>query len=817
MRKASGRRGTDCVVGASLKPMERTGPPASYCAVLALSAFTATTPSQAQSTRTSEQGPVQGIPSPVQTDAAAPAADASATPDIIVTAQKRSESISKVPMSITALTGDALAEKGVRDVTDLAKVVPGLSYVDSGNSTPVFSLRGVGFFDTALGARPAVTTYIDEVPLPFAAMALGADLDLTRVEVLKGPQGTLFGQNSTGGAINFVSAAPTDTFHAGIAGTFGRFLDSDNQGYVSGPLTSTISFRAAGRYERAEGWQYSLSRDDRHGAKDFLQGRLSVDWRPTDEIKVALSYNGFQDHGDTQAQQRIAFLPQSASRVGLLVGTPNFTPPPPDDRAADWDQGSDFKRHNSFNQIAARVDARLTESINLVSLSSYAHYKEDQLTDLDGTPYPANSLLGQGYLSSFSQELRLNGTYGALTWILGGSYAHDRTHQDDIFSFPDSTSAFAAGATTPLGSVGELADQRIDTKAVFGNVTVQATSKLGAEAGIRYTKADLSYSGCTQDYNGTSNAGFTIVLNNLRKQAGLAPVALIPAGTCVTSDSTLTPGLVTGTLDEGNVSWRVGLNYRPDSRTMFYANISKGYKAGSIPVISSTSAVGIQPVKQESVLAYEIGFKSRLLGNLVDWTGAAFYYLYDNKQLLGRVVATPLVFGPQSALVNVPKSDVLGGETQVTLRPLRGLALTGGATYLKTRVKGDFINYTILAVQTNFNGESFPYTPSFQAVGDASYRFDLASGLKAEIGGGANYRSSTEAGFGGDPLLYIRAYTLIDLRAAVLAADEHWKVGLFVRNLTNVYYWTNVARTGDSVRRLTGQPQTYGLAYSLKF
>jgi outer membrane receptor protein involved in Fe transport len=166
------------------------------------------------------------------------AADAgSLVPEIIVTAQKREENVNTVPMSITAVTGEQLKRAGIKEVRDLIKVSPGFSYADSYVGSPIYTLRGIGFSDISLGGRSTVSLYVDQAPIPFAIEGRGVNLDLERVEILKGPQGTLFGQNSTGGAINFIAAKPTKTFSAGIDGSYGSFNETDFSGFISGPLT----------------------------------------------------------------------------------------------------------------------------------------------------------------------------------------------------------------------------------------------------------------------------------------------------------------------------------------------------------------------------------------------------------------------------------------------------------------------------------------------------------------------------------------------------------------------------------------------------
>ena len=166
-----------------------------------------------------------------------------------------------MPLSIATASGAELLKRGITDPTQLEALVPGFSYQKSSYGVPVFQLRGVGFYDTTQGVTPAVAVYVDEIPLPYSAMTRGAALDVERVEVLKGPQGTLFGQNSTGGAINYIAAKPTDQFSYGTYLDYGRFDAANVEGFVSGALSDTVRARAAVRFEHADAWQYSYTRD----------------------------------------------------------------------------------------------------------------------------------------------------------------------------------------------------------------------------------------------------------------------------------------------------------------------------------------------------------------------------------------------------------------------------------------------------------------------------------------------------------------------------------------------------------------------------
>jgi len=746
----------------------------------------------------------------------APAQDEpSVVEEIVVTAQKREQALNDVPMSITALSGEQLSSRGVTDVQSLVKVTPGLSYVESGNGVPVYSLRGVGFFETSLGARPSVAVYVDEAPLPFAIMASGAGLDPARVEVLKGPQGTLFGQNATGGAINYIAARPTDTFAAGITTSLSRFETVDTTAYVSGPLTSTLQARLSGRVLSGDDWQESFTRDASLGAKRFYQGRLILEWAPTDRFRASLNLNGFKDRSDTQAAQRIELVPSSPTFVNRIPLMVNYPATPRNSRAADWDADQRLRKDNDFYQASLRADYDLNDQLTLTSLTAYSDMTIDQLVDQDGTDLRASLTQVTGSLSSFSQEVRLSGDLGRAQFVVGANYALDKSDEYDRFRYPYTTSNFS-GSTGLTGATDLSGTQKFDSRAVFANLDYDLSDEFTVHAGARYTKTDLDYISCGRAGDAQTANAFTILVNVLRGRAGLTPIAPLAVGGCVSLDAGLNPVGVDDTLSEDNVSWRAGLDWKPAPQTLVYVNVSRGYKSGSSPTLPAIAANALIPVTQESVVAYEAGFKAPVIRGLLEATGAAFYYDYDDKQLLGRSNAQPAVLGVLPSLVNVPKSRVAGAEFQLNAFVLDGLRLSLAGTYLDSEVTGDFSNFTILGAAANFKGDAFPYTPKYQLVADAQYDRPINDTLDAVFGINASYRSDTNAGFGGDPRLDIDSYALVDVRAGVRSADG-WEASVFVRNLTDEYYWTNVARTSDVIRRYAGEPRTYGVRLSARF
>jgi outer membrane receptor protein involved in Fe transport len=739
--------------------------------------------------------------------------------EIVVTAQKREQRVNSVPMSITATSGAKLEQLGIKQPRDLVKLAPGFSFAISEAGSPIYTLRGVGFNDTSLGGRATVSVYTDEAPLPFAIETRGADLDLERVEVLKGPQGTLFGQNATGGAVNYIDAKPTKTFEAGADLSYGNYNAVDVGGFVSGPLGDTLGARLSVDHTQSDGWQKSYTDGLTNGAGDFTTGRLLLTWTPDSRLKAQLNINGFVDRSQVQAGQLIAITPSTPAAAPLVPGLLTYPLAPQNDTAADWTPGQDYHRHNDFFQSNLRLDYNLTDDLTVTSLTSYSRYTEDQLQDADGMTLDNADQRTVGSISSISQELRLAGSlFQQGHFVLGADYAHDRVLESDYDHISQSTSAFTfVGFGLPLFSNFKDSDnQDSTTTAVFGNLDYNLTKDIQVYGGARFTQSNDKFNGCTADSgDGDAAGGFGFLENYLRSGAGLPPNPPIPNGGCVTADATFTPGLAVGTLDQNNVSWRFGAQWTPAERTLLYANISKGYKAGGFPDLAATLSSQFTPASQESVVAYEAGFKTALIDRTLQLNGAVFYYDYRDKQVLGYVLDP--VFGALLRLVNVPKSQITGAEAQVTWTPVRGLTINAGVSYIDSRILGDFINYDSDGALRNFGGEAFPDTPKLQVIADADYRWDLTDSLDGFIGGNLTYQGATNAELGELPLLATKAYTLVDLRGGIQTKDGAWKLSLWGRNVGNAYYWVSAVRPLDTTVRFTGMPATFGVALSYRY
>lgn len=770
--------------------------------------------------------PAAGAPD--QEQAAAASASSSAGPDaqeIIVTAQKRSERLRDVPMSISAASSEQLQSRGIASTEDLQKLVPGFSFQKSNYGLPIFYIRGVGFSDTTLGVSPAVTVYLDQVPLPFSPMARGAVLDLERVEVLKGPQGTLFGQNSTGGAINYIAAKPTDKLAAGFTLTAGRFDQVDAEAYLSGPISDTLSARVAVRREYQGDWQRNYINGDTTGSKDFTNGRLILDWKPSNGARFEFQASGWKDRSDSQQPQFISYtVNKPASEGGRPPSFPtdSFPAAPHDSRAAAWDPGVDFRRDDRFYQFSLRGDIDLGPTTTLTSLTSYGDLRTDLPQDFDATIYPADRTRITGSIKSFSQELRVSGELGErIKWMVGGNYQHDKVKELFLFD-PSTNSSSGIGGPLVWSSYQIRNDQDIETKSGFASLDYKLTDTLTAQASLRYTKQDRSFNGCTKDDgNGEIATAFSFLSSLLSGSAqSIAP------GQCITlSAATGLPlPTVTGNLDEDNLSWRASLNWKPTPDTMLYANITKGYKAGSFPTLPAALDSQYTPIPQESVLAYEAGAKFGLLDRKILIDAAAFYYDYRQKQLLGYLNIPP--FGPLPNLVSIPKSRIVGAEASVTLLPISGLRLSLGGTFLDTKVQSDPVNPTgAFGSSGSFVGESFPFTPRWQGTADAEYRFALSGGTDMFLGASATGRTKTQGtlfnGTGAtaalEQQLVMKGYALLDLRAGLEAADGSWRLELWGRNVTNRFYSNNSVHSADYTFRFTGMPATYGVTLKYNF
>lgn len=795
--------------------------------------------------------------------------------EVIVTANKRAQSANEIGLSISAVSGDKLAEQKLTSLEEITTAVPGLVFATSQQGTPILTLRGVGFNESSLGVYPATSLYVDEIPLPFSAMAAHSAYDLERAEVLKGPQGVLFGQNSTGGAINFIAAKPTEELSYGGDLSYGTYNKTELNGFVSGGLSDSLRGRVAIQSVHADDWQDSLTTDDENGEEKYTAVRLLLTYEPTDTAEINLNINGWKDKSDPQALQYIAATPKRFDQaLDQAIALADLPLTPADAESADWSAIDKPSGDREFMQYSLRGDFELTESITLTALAAYSDYEQNQSVDGDGhNLVSAAYLFNKGDLDSTFAEVRLASDEGALRWVAGVNYEDSSTVEDQLLQLNDNTTS--RPQTLFVHRTGSLLDQDIESYAFFGNVEYDFLEDLIVKLGARYTDTEIQADVCNwapvnapgvPDTSGGPGAGSnTATLFNALPaiSAGILSVAtpeFVPIGVndCFTLNAAPLELGVPGfpfqdTLAEDNISWRLGLDYQLTENTLLYTNISQGYKAGSFPNIPGNDFSQQQPVTEESVLAYEIGFKATLLEDTLQWNSALFHYDYEDKQIRGKVDIA--LFGPLDRLVNVPESTITGVESDIIAQLSENLTVSASVTYLQSEVdeypmtlNGFPYAFDAYGVNRDLSGEDLPYTPELSYSLDLDYRTPLKQGGLIFMGANVVGQSESNAVFDGDDLsindtiprqvspgvfktgaevgvhksitenyFSIDSYFTVGARIGYESSDGLFRVMLWGKNITDEYYWNSVISSSEGGARVAGRPRTYGLSVGYKY
>ncbi|MDR3663308.1 MAG: TonB-dependent receptor, partial [Mycobacterium sp.] len=560
------------------------------------------------------------------------------------------------------------------------------------------------------------------------------------------------------------------------------------------------------------------------------------------------------------------------------------------------------RNNNTYFSGTLRMDYDLGHDMTLTSLTEYQKFNRTAGIDGSGMPIQDYQSYQRGKIGSVYQEVRLAGKFdGKGSWIIGGNYEYDNTWDSFLQTYNASTASptffaydssfynlVAAGSPSSpvlLGGVCVPAGcqltgfalgptkpsnlQKTTTYAVYANAEYPILENLTLQAGVRFTQENKHGEVCGDD---GGDGSWALIAYNLQKVFLSDPslARMSPPGTCATVgypannyNSPAGGALIASDLNQNNVSWRVGVNYKLTPTSLFYVNVSKGYKGGSYPTVAMSTWTQAHPVTQEGLQAYEGGFKTELFDHQLTINGAGFYYDYTDKQILGAI--PDVLFGALPALVNVPKSHVVGFELSGVYQPewLPGLTITPAVSYQATHidtsskskctpiivatlaaqgspacVPGAFYNYDAYSQLANFSGESFPSAPAWQANVDAEYDWKITDELKAFVGVAVQYTSSTNTFFinktpiqpvGGynefgippsgpynhpnDPNA-VPAYTLVDLRAGIERGD--WRFQVWGHNVGNTYYWTGAEHVNDVLLRYTGMPTTYGFTLSWK-
>jgi len=771
---------------------------------------------------------------------------------IVVTAQKREQSINDVGMTVNVFTGDQIKNLGVASAEDMAKFTPGLQINElTTTGVPQYTIRGVGFQDYTTSASSTVGLYYDGVNIPYPVMSRGILFDIERVEVLRGPQGDLYGRNTTGGQINFISKKPTDDFEAGITASYSSFQTMDGQGYVSGKLADGVRGRFAFRSTHSfEGWQRSLTRNDKLGKKDVDAARAILDIDLTDAARLEFNLHYVKDKSDNAAavaydgrdvglaEFNLPYIPLDQYLFGAHAGE---TPPwynPDDNRAADWTNsytspitGTTWnlrpQRDNELKGVSARLTWDLGK-VTLNSLTSYDKFSRVEANDGDGGAFNDTANINTTDINSFTQELTLSRDQDRLMWIAGLYYSRD--HVDELYHFfmPDSLFGYGSVAFdippfsfAPILELDTSYKQKTTSKALFGHVEWSFADQWRLTLGARYTEEKRRWSGCT----------FSSSDNSLGNFLNFAFGSTLQAGDCGTVDDdpnspTYIFNLIgtpqvndafhvyTDTINTKKWNGKVAIDYQPREQMLFYASWSHGFKSGGFNGANSNATSQLHPYGPEELTAYEIGTKMTLLDGTMQLNASTFYYNYKNKQ--EKELAVTFV-GNIDGLTNVPKSRIYGAETELQWAPVTGLNIDLGVAWLKTKVlKWQAVDGAASVwpdtVYFDASGIELPQSPEWSYSGLVSYRWPIASNLYLEVGGDVNYTDSTTGG--SQPTNATPSYRLYNARVTLGDNDGRWSAQLWSRNLTDEYYYPSAFVANGPFVRMLGMPRTVGITFN---
>ncbi|WP_239018210.1 TonB-dependent receptor [Sphingomonas flavalba] len=726
------------------------------------------------------------------------AADTDST-DIVVTAQKRAQSVQDIGISITAIGEDELRRSQATDIGTLANQISNVVATTSSN-LPAFTVRGIGLNEFASNFDSPVAVHVDEVYKSKPYMATVPFYDIQRVEALKGPQGTLFGRNTTGGSVNYYTVEPQFDSSGGM----NLSIDNHGRGRIDGFVNTMLGEQAAvrGSYfvSQGHGGPYrNLLTDSRWGSPNQLAGRLQLKWQGEGTTIRLMGY-GFRDKSELAPYKSPGLFnpdgtlcPQvftgeiqrrrdSCLKFGPFVPGPSPLGLRESQSIRTFAADTPWKADNSAYGGYARVEQE-AGPLTLTSITAFDYFKRDQVDDPDDTPYVTTNQNLYSRIKQFSQELRATGTFGRLNVLVGGFYEHDSIRdvasanvgENPLVGLPPFAPRLAAAFT-----------QKVRSLAVFTNNELALTDTLSIVAGLRYTNDKTSLD--ASSYLGADDpTGPTHIVS-----------PAIPVSDLVDSRT------------DGTTSFRLGLNWKASPDQLFYASISRGFRSGGYSVPFGGVITSFDP---EKLTAYEIGSKSRLAGRTLDLNLSAFFYDYKDLQTNVDDPLSPLV----PITRNIGGSRTYGAEADLTWRPTPTTLLRVGGSYLDAKYRNTDAVITTYAGPIALDGKRPVNTPKWSAQGLLQQSVPVGPDLDL-IGStdfkyiGARFLESTGQIFDRAP-----AYWVQNARLALSSRTGGWEVALWGKNIFNKEYLTYINNVSFFRIEIYGEPVSYGLSASFKF
>ncbi|MFI4934091.1 MAG: TonB-dependent receptor [Caulobacterales bacterium] len=750
--------------------------------------------------------------------------------EVVVTAQRRTQNIQDVPGSVQAVSSAQLLSLGIKSTQDLGQITPNvtiISPIGAGNQ-PLITIRGIGLNDFDTNNAGPNGVYVDDVYLSAPGVQNFSMFDIAQVQVLKGPQGTLYGRNTSGGALLFTSNRPTDHFTADLHGEYGNYNTLQLMGAVGGPLAPGLDGRIAVVVNHSDGYMHNFLTGHPYDNVNNEAIRLQLQYEPNDKLKLYFNTT-------------IGYLnnhPQPYGHIGTFVtgtqNTPSPTPCTPAQAFAggcvdlygygtppQW-QGA-FAQTKNLTNLAAITQFRADYKagpITLTSITSWQYDKKFHPEDTDGDPlnliratYGVNS-------NTYTQEFRAAQDEKNFNWVAGAYYLHETLKQNQPLSlFFDGDLGGGFGITPGPGAFDGIAQiiydnssQTTDTAAVFaqGDYT---WDKLTLTLGGRYTweRKNFLYAQSIQFQGGG------------RGNYGPLMYPAPPPPGCTDNCSNnlqLTPfGFPPLNQSASNFTYRAALKYQITDQAQVYGSVSSGFKSGDFngSFLSNdynTVLVQLRAVKPEQVTAYEIGEKATFFDRRLTLNAALFYNAYSNEQVFATVLTTlTLANGgvvPIQALVlgNIKSSHTEGAEFQITAVPIDGLTIDLEPALLQTKVDNG-----LFPGGANFTGNQLANAPKFTFTAVVEYRWALANGDDIHFRWNSNYRSHYWFDSTNDPYIQQNGYWLHNLNIDY-ESRQHWVAGVFVRNIANEKYnltSSDISSPFGFLEPVEGPPRMYGV------
>ena len=679
---------------------------------------------------------------------------AAAVAEVVVTAQKRVQAVEGVGASLQALSGQELAQQHVEQLADVANLVPGLTLENrSGDETPTFAVRGIGLDDFNPANNSSTAVYIDGAYQTSPVFLSQPIYDINRVEVLKGPQGTLYGRNATGGVVSIVSNAPTNDLQGTFTGGFSRWNTFDAAGAVSGPLGAGFTGRIAGTItNQGEGWQRDVDTGRRYGRTERYAGRAILEY-DTGALKIVANIHAYHDGSTPSSYQA------DMSSVEPAIFDTNST------------SASAVKVGNlSLYRNETQVGGNLLLSIDLgpadlETVLSYDSLRRINVDNNDGEPAAVYNYFFHENITQAYEETRLvskAAVFGIVDWIVGTSYSLQRFKSRDS---SDQTTSLIGLYEDPvdLTSTGESVAQanvveRPSSVDGFFQTTSHLTQYLRLIAGARYSADRVRADGQTTE-TGSDDGGVLF-------QGVGSPIVILHQA----RNSTI-------------FSYKAGLEYDVARHMLAYGAVSTGGKAGEYFIAPALDPAQWLYVEPERVTSYEVGLRSDLFARRLQFNAAAFYYDYVDRQS-SVLFQSPITGGIAASIANLPKSRIEGFEADATARPFEGLTMNGAFTHLNSRVAQTIQDVNGAPLLQNIPvGAQLAQAPKWSYTLRIEYRWRLAQNLPAS--GELSYSwSGVQLNAIDDPFGAVGANSDRDGKASIFPTGR-LRLSLWGKNLTN--------------------------------